>query len=216
MAQCSECDRKAHAKGLCRKHYQAAQYKENPERFRAYARSKYERDAERIKKRSSDYYHHRRDKDATREAKRLWEKRNPEKKRTSAAMSRARRKEKIAAWARVYYAKNRDRYRIYGREYVRRNPDIVRAKTARRRARKCGVGGRYTKADVAWLFSQQKGKCAGCRCRLPRGYHVDHVVPLVAGGANSRGNLQLLCASCNASKGARPAEEFMRRRGYLL
>jgi hypothetical protein len=45
-------------------------------------------------------------------------------------------------------------------------------------------------------------------CRLPQAgqearFHVDHVVPLAAGGPSSTDNLALACVSCSLRKGAR-------------
>jgi 5-methylcytosine-specific restriction endonuclease McrA len=52
--------------------------------------------------------------------------------------------------------------------------------------------------------SQVVDEATGEVCGLPS-TQVDHVQPLAAGGAPlDRGNLQGLCASHNASKGARP------------
>jgi len=36
------------------------------------------------------------------------------------------------------------------------------------------------------------------------GLHVDHVVPLVAGGATSEDNLMTACSECNLGKATRP------------
>lgn len=44
--------------------------------------------------------------------------------------------------------------------------------------------------------------------------HIDHVVPLVRGGAHADGNTQLLCAGCNLSKNSKTMAEFLAvRRG---
>jgi len=43
-------------------------------------------------------------------------------------------------------------------------------------------------------------------------YHYD----VIAGGANDRANLQLLCGSCNKSKHAKDPIDFMQSRGFLL
>jgi rubrerythrin len=44
-----------------------------------------------------------------------------------------------------------------------------------------------------------------CRaCDSPHELHVDHVIPLAAGGTDDAHNLQVLCATCNCVKGGRP------------
>ena len=55
------------------------------------------------------------------------------------------------------------------------------------------------------LYVKQRGLCAVCGGpvqRKGRQSHVDHVVPLAAGGSVRFGNLQLLCRLCNQRKGA--------------
>jgi len=46
----------------------------------------------------------------------------------------------------------------------------------------------------------QEYKCNYCLKLLPPDYQVDHIVPLHAGGDNSQGNLQALCAVCHSEK----------------
>lgn len=65
----------------------------------------------------------------------------------------------------------------------------------------------------AWLknavFHRDKGRCQLCGCDLTNilvpttDRHIDHMVPLRAGGTNDPTNFQLTCGSCNTSKGAR-------------
>ena len=45
----------------------------------------------------------------------------------------------------------------------------------------------------------------GCcqMCGTEERLSVDHIVPRVAGGTDSLDNLQVLCSSCNSSKGGR-------------
>lgn len=50
------------------------------------------------------------------------------------------------------------------------------------------------------VIRRDAGTCQ--QCGMP-GTHVDHVVPRKLGGDDSLNNLQLLCATCNLSKGAR-------------
>lgn len=217
MGQCIECERNAHAKGLCTQHYQAKRYKANPEVFRAYGRKQYERHPDKIKERSIDYYHNRRDKNVARELKHQWEALNPEKKKASHAKSRAKHKESIRVQARDYYQRTKERQKAYGQEYAKNNPDVIRAKDARRRARKKNApGAGYTRADVSKLLKMQRARCAICKTQIPKSYHVDHVVPLATGGDNESSNLQLLCRSCNCSKGAKDPIDHMRSIGFLL
>ena len=57
--------------------------------------------------------------------------------------------------------------------------------------------------SVAALLTRQRARCADCRKSIRQGYHLDHILPLAQGGQSTLANLQLLCAKCNSSKGAR-------------
>lgn len=99
---------------------------------------------------------------------------------------------------------NRDRHRELNRQWSKTNPEAARALVARRRARIAGASGSYNKLDIAWLMFEQNGLCVSCRTPfVESGYHVDHIMPISKGGANSRENLQLLCPTCNRRKGAK-------------
>ncbi len=61
-----------------------------------------------------------------------------------------------------------------------------------------------------YLFGKQQGRCNGCLYFLH--YHVltvDHIVPQSKGGGDELENLQLLCHSCNSTKGNRTQEEMI-------
>lgn len=60
------------------------------------------------------------------------------------------------------------------------------------------------------LFELQNGSCNGCGCALVDS-HIDHIVPLVRGGTNTDDNVQLLCPTCNLSKGSKTMEEWRER-----
>jgi len=55
----------------------------------------------------------------------------------------------------------------------------------------------------AGMLRRQDGQCASCGAGITSKFHVDHVIPLKRGGKHSEGNLQLLCESCNLSKGTK-------------
>ncbi|MCU5511397.1 HNH endonuclease [Bacillus cereus] len=68
------------------------------------------------------------------------------------------------------------------------------------------------KAFPEWLkkavYHRDKGTCTFCRCdlshlvRIQNTKHIDHIVPLALFGSNDASNYQLLCETCNTSKGA--------------
>jgi len=77
------------------------------------------------------------------------------------------------------------------------------AHSQNRRARKRNNGGKHTRRDIENLIVSQNGCCAMCLIPFGEdGFHVDHVIPLSAGGSNDRENIQLLHPTCNLKKGA--------------
>jgi len=70
-----------------------------------------------------------------------------------------------------------------------------------------------------FLYGEQGGYCNGCGTYFEaQHFHIDHIIPRVKGGTDHVSNLQLLCGSCNAIKGARTHEELLVRltdKGYI-
>ena len=63
------------------------------------------------------------------------------------------------------------------------------------------------------LYAKQEGHCAGCnRPYALKDLAVDHMIPLSRGGSDDDANKQLLCTSCNSSKGAKTQDEFLASR----
>ncbi len=62
------------------------------------------------------------------------------------------------------------------------------------------------------VFHRDKGRCVFCKTDLTKLFsqieaiNYDHIIPLALGGANCVTNLQLSCANCNGSKGARHSD----------
>lgn len=62
------------------------------------------------------------------------------------------------------------------------------------------------------VFYRDKGTCTICRCdltnliRTQNTIHIDHIIPLELFGTNDASNMQLLCETCNTTKGARSTE----------
>ena len=60
------------------------------------------------------------------------------------------------------------------------------------------------------LFGRQEGKCNGCQDFFRfRNLTVDHIIPQSKDGTDHIGNLQLLCAACNSTKGNRSHDELI-------
>ena len=53
-------------------------------------------------------------------------------------------------------------------------------------------------------YGEQEGYCVGCKHHFPfHGLTIDHIVPQSQGGTDDDSNIQLLCSSCNSTKGNR-------------
>lgn len=76
--------------------------------------------------------------------------------------------------------------------------------------------GKVSRQDVEAMLKAQGGKCAECGKSIQTGYHMDHITPQSRSGESTLANLQLLCRSCNSSKGCQDPIEFARRKGRLL
>ncbi|MGB2621557.1 MAG: HNH endonuclease [Candidatus Acidiferrum sp.] len=61
------------------------------------------------------------------------------------------------------------------------------------------------------IHARERGRCFYCLRRVaPRLECLDHVVPRARVGCNSYRNLVSACMECNAQKGERPADEYLR------
>jgi hypothetical protein len=103
-------------------------------------------------------------------------------------------KEREAATHKTWYDANKERKAVLWREWREANPDKIRARDARKRARKLHATPPWQsreELDAIWM---------GC----PEGYHVDHIHPLkgkLSSGLNVPWNLSYLPAEENTSKG---------------
>jgi hypothetical protein len=63
--------------------------------------------------------------------------------------------------------------------------------------------GRQSIPDDVKLLVWSRDGAACVRCRATVDLHFDHIIPLSRGGGDHAENIQLLCRSCNLSKGSR-------------
>ena len=151
--------------------------------------------------------------------------------RPSGHKSECRVCEKKNAWGftKAWREKNADRYAATKRAWSRteqakataaawidRNRDAVNLYNRAKRKLAVGIQAKAIVEHVQKLLEKQKGKCVVCLVDIVGAYHIDHIVPLKTGGRSEIGNLQLLCQSCNCSKGAKHPIDFMQSRGFLL
>jgi 5-methylcytosine-specific restriction endonuclease McrA len=149
---------------------------------------------------------------------RRWDALNKER---NAATARTRRAKDPASHrkASLKWAKNNpEKARVIKDRCISKNIELWRrryiAYVHNRKNRVAANGGSFTAADIEALFQKQGGKCAGCQQK--RKLEVDHIKAIANGGRNDASNLQLLCRSCNASKGTKDAIEWARSKGELL
>lgn len=123
-----------------------------------------------------------------------WKEANPERKAAAdAAWAQAHPEQRRQA-SNAWYARNADRVNAKVRALP--NDSVANAaKVARRRSRLA-----LTVCEPA-ATSEVASLSRVCPCGAPTA-HLDHVVPVAAGGCANLHNLQWLCARCNLSKAA--------------
>jgi len=142
-----------------------------------------------------------------------------ENKEHERAMSKAyyeANKERVASNGKNYREANKERIASTHKNWREANKDKCASYRRARRARKQEATGSHTINDINNLFKLQRNKCASCNKSISKYYEVDHIVALVNGGSDDKHNLQLLCMTCNRSKGSRDPVAFMNANGRLI
>jgi 5-methylcytosine-specific restriction endonuclease McrA len=215
-ARCRECNAAARRKWV----------KENPEKSKAIlARWEKNNHARRLEVSRAHHAKYRERDNAAKNAARaadpekarqrereLWKKNKDKIAKARAARGQWHKDNNTEIWLR-----RQEKSKAHNKAYYEQDKAGFIAKYIRAyRARKRGAEGRYTQEDIEKLLKAQRCKCAYCHTSLRNGFHVDHIVALSNGGSNWPANLQLLCESCNLSKGAKDPIEFAQRLGRLL
>jgi 5-methylcytosine-specific restriction endonuclease McrA len=165
---------------------------------------------ERKRERQKQYYQENRERIRARQKE--WDKKNREKRRGQRREYQHKyfqdNKKRIAARREAFKMAHPDKVSEAQSRYTKKwrdaNQAKVRAQEKVRRARLLGASG--SMPDNAWEIlldtygpSCMNPNCSGKSLELTH----DHVVPLSKGGEHSLANSQILCRSCNASKGAK-------------
>lgn len=166
-------------------------------------------------------------KDKVRAYREKWNEKNPEKVRFYATkylknkekrqpLTKEEKKEKARIQRKNWEAKNHEKVKERNKNKWIKYADNVRTNTRNRKARLRNSIGTHTASDIRKLKKLQKNQCAICKTSINAGFHVDHVFPIARGGTNDINNLQILCETCNTSKGAKDPIEFMQSKGFLI
>ena len=164
---------------------------------RNYQKQYYIKNKEKLLKCASDNYkeYYKNNKLKLNEKSRLW---------------RLSNKDKVRNYDRKYhkrtYQDRKDKRRKYTKDWIVRNKDRVKLYYQNRRAKIKEVGGVITIQDWKELLEMANYKCLCCKSK--ENLEIDHVVPITRGGANTKENAQVLCRSCNASKGNRHNTDY--------
>lgn len=124
--------------------------------------------------------------------------------------------EKYKELSSLYQFSNPEKVREKNRKWLSENPGAMAQYRQNRRSKKLESGGTLSRGLVKKLLILQKGKCTCCGKSLGDDYHLDHIMPLALGGANTDSNIQLLRKHCNLQKHAKHPVDFMQERGFLL
>lgn len=153
--------------------------------------------------------------EAVREKSKRWRDRNPGGARAATQKYRKSNASKVRAMWREWHSRNADQVRASQRARYAEDPLKYIAIAQNARARRLSAPGAWTNLDIGRKFSDQKGCCYYCGCRVGRGkdwdqpWHADHFIPLARGGTNFPDNLVVACAPCNTSKNAKMPWEWM-------
>lgn len=127
---------------------------------------------------------------------------NPEKRRETERKRYWKNPEKSRDKSRNWVLANLDKVKETLRKYRKSHPEKRTEQFQNYRARKKFNGGRVTAKEWKQILEKYDHKCLCCKRKNVK-LTMDHVVPLILGGAHTAENIQPLCHSCNSRKGTK-------------
>ena len=190
---CAECgeEQPCYAKGMCKRCYNRRWRKANPEKSREQSSRFYEAHREERCEYACQYH------EAHRE----------ERCEHMRQYHEAHREEQNE-YCRQYYEAHREEECGRSRQWTTANPEKRRKNNRRYRARKNNVA--IGSVDEAAIYEHDGYMCI--YCGATEDLTLDHLIPLIKGGAHTEDNLVVACRGCNSSKGAKALEEWLETR----
>ena len=145
---------------------------------------------------------------------------NPEKKRAMDIRYQDAHPGKRTKYDQKYRDANRDKTRAATAKWLRDNPERNREASRKRRAIKLANGWEaYTEIQVLENYGANCHLCSfPINLDAPRAIgknkgwelalHIDHVIPIIAGGSDTLENVRPAHAICNMKKGSKMSEDF--------
>lgn len=143
---------------------------------------------------------------------RAYRKRNPDKIRKANRAWRDQNQDRVRELRTAWGKANPDKVRAMGRRWRLANPEKVKLYHLKYHWSKCTAPGFATEEQIAARVEFFGGVCSYCGGPYE---HLDHAIAVSRGGTNWPANLRPACESCNHSKKALSAKEFIERRGRL-
>lgn len=110
-------------------------------------------------------------------------------------------------YARFWRLNNPEKSKNSYTTWKQNNKEKVLCINRNRFALRRNAEGTHSAEDIQKLLERQSNLCNGCQITLTK-YHVDHIHPISKGGSNWPTNLQILCPTCNTSKGNKTMDEW--------
>lgn len=143
------------------------------------------------------------------ENSRRWRLENAERHAENARRWRLENLELCNENRRKWRRENPERASFLGKRWRENNPEKQRTIMFNRNSATRGVKQAIEHGHIDEMLKSQNGVCVYCGSDISKVFHVDHIMPISKGGGNEKENLQLLCAGCNLSKGAKTESEFL-------